>query len=642
MPLSHLRRFLRTVRHLRPSQVVWRGRYALARRFRPRDVPLPEDLDWSNPSALLREDFPRVPLLHRRECDGSEVVEHLAEGEFSFLNHRERLGPPPVEWKLGPQSVNRLWTITLHYHEWAYELTRAGALFEEYLADWIERCDLATPGARHLAWNAFAVSTRISWWIRAWRELDGAWWAERPQFRTRFLQSLWRQAEFVSRHLEWDLRGNHLLRNAVGLAWAGRFFRGKRPDAWLAAATELAVAQVREQVLADGGHFERSPMYHVHIMEDVLSLALLLEDAAAQSAMRDAWLRMADWLRWVRHPDGEIPLLNDAALDAVAHPSAMLLEAPALLPPLPRGGWGGSRTSDAILLVHRSPLDDHTPLDPPLPPLSKGGNPEWDRLDSADLPTGGRHLPDTGLVVWHDPLWSVFFDVGPVGPDFQPGHAHADTLSVECSFRGRRLFVDAGTWGYDRDERRSYDRSTAAHNTLAIDGCDSSEVWDIFRVGSRAKTHDVCVQIEPDSCEASAGHDGFSRLPGSPRHWRRVAIANGALSIIDRVEGGGAHRASGGWLLAPGWHVEAAEGGWTLRNDSGTPLAVTITSTSSITLESAPAAYHPQFGLEWTTTRLLWNYEGVLPLQVTTFIAPGTSSEPRSQHAPSLASISGD
>ena len=42
------------------------------------------------------------------------------------------------------------------------------------------------------------------------------------------------------------------------------------------------------------------------------------------------------------------------------------------------------------------------------------------------------------------------------------------------------------------DERRRYDRSTAAHNTVSIDGTDSSEVWQIFRVGRRAKAYPLC------------------------------------------------------------------------------------------------------------------------------------------------------
>ena len=117
---------------------------------------------------------------------------------------------------------------------------------------------------------------------------------------------------------------------------------------------------------------------------------------------------------------------------------------------------------------------------------------------------GCQFFPYAGMVVRHGDPWTVFFDVGPVGPDYQPGHAHADTLALETSYRGSRLFVDPGTFAYDRDERRHYDRSTAAHNTVCIDGRDSSEVWHIFRVGRRAYPLDVRVDCGSEATTASA------------------------------------------------------------------------------------------------------------------------------------------
>ncbi len=59
-------------------------------------------------------------------------------------------------------------------------------------------------------------------------------------------ESLWRQAGFLSNHIEWDLRGNHLVRDALGLACAARFLPDA-PDArtWLGQAAEIAESQVR-------------------------------------------------------------------------------------------------------------------------------------------------------------------------------------------------------------------------------------------------------------------------------------------------------------------------------------------------------------------------------------------------------------
>ena len=282
--------------------------------------------------------FPSVPLLHRSDCTGKQVVESLSEGIFEHLHAKQRLGPPPVDWRLGPVSTDRLWTITLHYHAWAYDLARVAAprrqiqrlpeeLFRNYVSDWIGRCRLDTPGSRHLAWNSYSIATRVSWWIRAYRELGPDWWADHDEFHSAVRTSLWQQAAYLHDHLEWDLRANHLLRDVVGLAWAGRFFDEPAAQRWLDTATRIAAQQAEEQVLSDGGHFERSPMYHMHVMDDFLTLALLIDDAAVRRQLRQTWDRMAEYLCCMLHPEGDIPLFNDAALSCGRKPVELLAAA---------------------------------------------------------------------------------------------------------------------------------------------------------------------------------------------------------------------------------------------------------------------------------------------------------------------------
>ncbi|MFB1490650.1 MULTISPECIES: heparinase II/III family protein [unclassified Thiocapsa] len=42
----------------------------------------------------------------------------------------------------------------------------------------------------------------------------------------------------------------------------------------------------------------------------------------------------------------------------------------------------------------------------------------------------------------------ALLDVAPIGPDYLPGHAHADTLSFELSLFGQRVIVNGGTSRY--------------------------------------------------------------------------------------------------------------------------------------------------------------------------------------------------
>src|SRR6267378_2144734 len=89
--------------------------------------------------------------------------------------------------------------------------------------------------------------------------------------------------------------------------------------------------------------------------------------------------------------------------------------------------------------------------------------------------TGGAFLEDiaelgnSGYIRLENKDTVVLFDAAPIGPDYQPGHAHADTLSLEVSHRGRRVLVNSGTSTYERGPERAKERGTAAHNTIVID-----------------------------------------------------------------------------------------------------------------------------------------------------------------------------
>jgi uncharacterized heparinase superfamily protein len=580
MKPCEIARLLRTLHHLRLSQCYWRGVRSIQRRMgaKPR-----RRWSWSRPGLPpVCDDLPAVPTLNRFGSP-NETTDLLAFGVLRHLNQQKSVRRERPDWHLGNVQEDRLWTIALHYHAWAYELAEAivsspshaqeaAELLESYLTDWINRCRLGARGTEALAWNPYAVASRISWWIRSMARLGPERLGALGDLETQMRTSLWQQAAYLYDRIEWDLRANHLLRNAVGLAWAGRFFSGRRAERWLARATEIAAREADEQILSDGGHFERSPMYHLSVMEDLLALGLLVRDPRAHEILRQAWRRAAAFAVWMRHPDGQIPLLNDAALNGSCKP-AVALDA-------------GTHLGVRIETAH---------------------------------PRGGFHFPETGLVVWHGPSWSVFFDVGPIGPDYQPGHGHADTLTLECSLQGQRLFVDPGTHHYDPGESRVYDRSTAAHNTVTVDRLDSSEVWGLFRAGRRAEPFNVSAVLTDEGMEARASHSGYRHLHGEPTHTRTVFVREpGLLTIKDVVSGRSRHRLEGGFLLAPEWRAISAPSGWELARGDRPVARVTVTGPEELRLHNSRRPYHPEFGVERQTARLSWDIEdSPLPAEIT-------------------------
>ena len=115
------------------------------------------------------------------------------------------------------------------------------------------------------------------------------------------------------------------------------------------------------------------------------------------------------------------------------------------------------------------------------------------------LENGLTYLQDSGYIRYESNGLVLIIDVAEVCPSYLPAHAHADTLSYEFSYKNQRIIVNSGTSQYDRSEQRNFERGTSAHSTLEIDGRDSSEIWDIFRVAKRAKVSDICFKEKKEN-----------------------------------------------------------------------------------------------------------------------------------------------
>lgn len=574
--------YARTLAHLRPSQVFWRAAYRIERAmpgflvsllYRPPSQPLA----IAEPLSLA------PPPVNRY---GETEIKEMALGLFRFLQEERVLGRHALNWHLGLVRHGRLWVANLHYHEWAYRLAEASLsgerfapealrLFHVYVSDWIQQCSLSASGARHLAWNPYVIATRIGWWARALWLLRSNTQRVEPDLERAMLRSLYVQAQYLADHLEWDTRGNHLLRDVAGLAWVGRFLTCRHQPCWLDCARRVIRTELSHQFLPDGGHYERSPMYHAAALYDIIHTLILLSDAEISEAACAIIGKGLEWLDWMRHPDGEICLFNDAALSLA--PSSGYLRKIA-----PIAGCHASNTS----------------------------------------PAGLRWFQDTGMAVWHGRPWTIFFDAGEVGPKEQPGHAHADTLSIECSLNGHRLFVDTGVFHYDPSSERDYARSTSAHNTVTVDGENSSEVWGLFRVGRMARIISAAAHEIRGGFVAEGEHDGYRFLFGSPRHARRLELqSDHTLTVTDRITGRGQHVLEGGLLLAPGWEAKATTQGWLIQGPGGR-LRITVNGKPTPQLEMQARPYFPTFGVRRETARLAWRSRAELPVEFIITITP--------------------
>ncbi|WP_437277040.1 alginate lyase family protein [Sorangium sp. So ce375] len=307
-------------------------------------------------------------------------------------------------------------------------------------------------------------------------------------------------ARAVALQIEWRMPGNHLLEDGIGLACAGVVAEGREAEMWYRLGAAIVDRQLKAQMLADGGHFERSATYHGWILVALLELAALHE--AAGRPFPDAWGRAVQrglaFLARITAPDDSLPLFNDAALDACPAPSEIASLGAAL-------------------------------------GMAEPAHPARDGLDV---------VAPTGWVVARLGVGVVMADCGEVGAEYVAGHAHADSLTFELWAGGQRLVVDPGVPTYGAGAERSWSRSTAAHNTVAVDGADSSEMWGGFGVGRRARAVILDAEDRGEALSWAAQHDGYAHLPGRVIHRRRWTLRRGELTIEDNVLGEGEHTVS--------------------------------------------------------------------------------------------------
>lgn len=400
------------------------------------------------------------------------------DGERGFeLIARPHRFDDAIDWN--HQDHGPLWVYHLNQFDWARDPDLAPAARVRAIEDWIENCE------RGAGWAAHPISLRILSWGKLLLtsgalELDAA---QSAAIRT----SLAQQVETLSQRIEWRLQANHLFSNLLGVVFAGLLFEGGRAARWRAFEARLR-RELSIQILPDGSHIERSPMYHGLLLEnvlDLLNLALVVPGTASSGLVTDLRLvaaRMLGAHRVWTHPDGEIALLSDAAFD-IAHPPERL------------------RAYAARLEVQ--------PQDPP-----RYG-----------------HLDDAGVFRLDGGALTLITSAAPPSPVYQPGHAHCDALSFELSVGEERVVTDTGVTEYMAGSLREASRTTSSHATVQIDAQEQSEIWSAHRVGGRARVsvHHADAERLVMSCSP------WSRP--STRHRRSFRMHQGVLEIEDQIEG---------------------------------------------------------------------------------------------------------
>jgi uncharacterized heparinase superfamily protein len=405
--------------------------------------------------------------------------------KFRFLNIDGDLCE--IGWD-GPQR-EKLWRYNQHYFD---DLNSINAddrkeWHKQIIEDWIN----CNPPGFGTGWEPYPVSLRIVNLIK--------WNLRKNKLSSNAKQSLAIQLRWLSKRLEIHLLGNHLFSNAKALVFGGLFFEGKEADKWLKKGLGILNKEIQEQILPDGGHFELSTMYHALAFEDILDLINVSKCFSdrfniEQSKQVLSWSGVAEkmhfWLDTMCHPDGEISFFNDSAFDVAPD---------------------------------KSELDAYA---------NKVLDTELKKSKYSEV-----HHTHSGYLKIIKKESVAFLDVAKVGPDYLPGHAHADTLSFEWSIGKHRVIVNSGTSCYSDSRERLRQRGTASHNTVVVNRENSSEVWGGFRVARRAYPIELKVlqNKNTNATQVHCSHDGYFRLTGKPKHSRKWMMNEESFFIEDHV-----------------------------------------------------------------------------------------------------------
>ncbi len=460
-----------TVRYLKPGQLLaqvrfrfrrrWLGRFyahRIARCMAPAQMPS---------FRLVPKSFPAMET-------------NLKTRTFVFLNHSVQF-PRQIEWNDPRQE--KLWLYHLHYFDYLLPFIQPGSSndFEsgrKIIQEWIEQ----NPVGYGNGWEPYPTSLRLINWTFFFTRFSTQL-AENPSFQKQFWNSLYRQFLWLEKFLEYHLMANHLLVNLKAMVWGSLLFRDEKR---FRRYTQKFSEQLQEQILPDGGHFERSPAYHAAILVDLLDLCNLLSALGSSgiqipgmqelhAELESVIPKMLEWLHFMTHPDGEIALFGDSALKVAPAPTQ-------------------------ILAYFRSVCQQSVTL----PNLEV----KW--------------LKHSGYVVFTGRNQRLILDVGELGVSYQPGHAHCDLTSFEYAFDGERFIVDTGVGSYLPDERRQKARSILGHNTVVVNGLDQAEIWQAFRMGRRVSPSRVNLEQIHRGVRFSVEYE--NRLVPARGYWHRRRV----------------------------------------------------------------------------------------------------------------------
>jgi len=329
--------------------------------------------------------------------------------------------------------------------------------------------------------------------------------------KKRIIKYLVQAARYIRKYHAVD--GNHVNTQMGGLTCAAAFLAElKESDEWMSYATQKIEKELDVSVYKDGVQAEASPNYHMGVMSNMLNLKALSLNGCdgIPESLTGRIHKMFLALKAMCAPDNYLVNLGDTP--CIRNSSSLLKLASCMYPDEFRD------VPEARISFHHLCLFGAELCSKP------GKNAEFENMFV---------LEDSGYLSYKSDDGKnadfMFMHAG----DGINGHAHADTLSVILYANGRNILLDSGVAEYNWDKERKYILSTAAHNTVRVDGEDS-HVRMLHWLPMRTAPCKIWVCEETDDYVLFfASHYGYHRLTDPVVHTRKlIYVKDGGYYII--------------------------------------------------------------------------------------------------------------
>lgn len=427
-----------------------------------------------------------------RRDKNREKSKSAAAGELTFLNKSvtfssgeaitmdaSKIMEQSLHWQLKCWGFEHLEWTWLGYDDPQELSEKEIAVHKAWIKEWQNNYPIAgDPQYLRQYWMPHSVCLRILNWIRYDALFYGCLDSD---FRKQILEFVYKNSLFLSDNVEYGVGGNHLIENAVALIIAGVYFDNRQ---WRKQGRKILNNAASEQFFADGGHVERSPMYHLLMCQRFLTAYDTLSHTGVKCQdIRKVAHAATEFIKKIRPPDDTIPLLNDSVF------------------------FEGLRLTECLKYAESVGITTT----------------EVEQMKTS---------PHTGYYWLENQKERFLIPAHEVAVPHIPGHAHVHPGHFCFWVNETRVFTDTGVYGYLSGKRRANARSIRSHNTVQVADKDPVHTGSSFWLWGQINP---VVEYEPDETKLRMSYSVNNFGVPSYSHERTVSFKSGSWMITDSV-----------------------------------------------------------------------------------------------------------